>query len=108
MLESFEVDENLTAAAKLMGKSAEFFEIKKTEWRNGVKKFLVAVSEPTDDPMTATFKKVDHSTLDELYPKIFTAKDAQILEGLYRDFHEVSSDDLEAIVGKALPVSSED
>ena len=39
---------------------------------------------------------------------LFTPKDVEILEALYRKFHEVSLADVDAIMGKALPVASSD
>lgn len=107
MLDAFEVEDNLTQAAKLLGKSAEFFEIKKTEWRNGVKRFLVSVSEPVDNPADATMRKVNIADLDATFTELFTSKDQQVLEAMYRDFHEVSAEEVDAIVGKAIPVASE-
>lgn len=107
MLDAFEVEDNLTQAAKLLGKSAEYFEIKKTEWRNGVKRFILAVSDPVDTVAEAKMRKVNIADLDATFSDLFTAKDQQVLEAMYREFHEVSVDEVDAIVGKALPVSSD-
>lgn len=106
MLDSFEVEDNLTSAAKMLGKGVEYFEVKKAEWRNGVKKFIVAYSAPMDKAEgDIKFTKADQGTMDGEYTKLFTSKDTQVLEGVYRDFHEVSQEDIDAIMGKALPVS---
>lgn len=106
MLDAFEVEDNLMQAAKLLGKNAEFLEIKKTEWRNGVKRFIVAVSEPVENAADAKVRPVNIADLDATFTELFTAKDQQVLEAMYRDFHEASVDEVDAIVGKALPVAS--
>lgn len=97
----------LSAAAKIVGKDATVIELKKCEWRLGVKAFIAEFSEPTKDPATLTakqWKKVAADTLDDM-GALFTARDCMVLEALYRDEHEVSQDEVDAIVGKALPVS---
>lgn len=106
MLDALDVEDNLTTAAKLVGKDATGFDVKKAEWRNGVKRFIVAVSEPTDvDSVDLKMRKVTVQDLDQSFGDLFTAKDQQVLEQTYRDFHEVSLDEIEAISGKARVVS---
>ncbi len=105
-LTTSEVEENLTQAAKFVSSDASLLELKKVEWRNGVKRFVESVTEPTTDPMTAKWKKVSCMDLEDL-GKYFKAKDQLALEAIYREFHEVVPSELEAITGKALPVASE-
>ena len=103
-----DVENNLTAAAKLVGKEAPILELKKTEWRNGVKLFVRSFSDPCEDPRALEpkqWKKVTPGMLDDM-GAYFTSKDIQVLEALFRDYHEVNPDELEAIVGKAVPVAS--
>lgn len=102
-----QAEHNLANAAKLVGKEATMLELKKVEWRNGVKSFVVEYSDPCKDPMTLTDKqwhKVSVGTFDDL-GKFFTAKDMAFLEHLYREEHEINQDEVDAIAGKALPVS---
>ncbi len=109
-LQSHEVEDNLIAAAKLAGPDATPIEIKKTEWRNGIKLFIKAYTEPCENPLAADvkWKKASVSGFDDGgLAKFFTAKDCQILESLYRDYHEVTQKEMDDIVGKALPVSGD-
>lgn len=106
-LDPSEVEDNVTAAAKLVDKDATVIEFKKTEWRNGVKLMVVKFSEPCADPLAEGVKWKDNSAglLDDL-GTYFTSKDVGVLQGIFRNFHEVSEDELNDIVGKALPVSA--
>jgi hypothetical protein len=53
---------------------------------------------------TKQWHKVTSGKLDDL-GKYFTSKDVMLLEALFREEHEIQQDELEAIMGKALPVS---
>ena len=105
-LPSHEVEDLLTTAAKLAGLEATPVEIKKIEWRNGTKSCVKFFTEPCEDPLAegTKWKKATQESLDSL-AEFFTAKDCQVLESLYRDYHEVTQKELEAITGKALPVT---
>lgn len=105
-LDPIEVEENLKAAAKLVSSEASVLELKKTEWRNGIKLMVVEVSEPCADPNVegVKWKKVKPMDLEDL-GSVFKSKDVQALEAIYRDMNEVMPGELEAIVGKGLPVS---
>lgn len=96
----------LVGAAKVVSPEATILELKKIEWRNGVKCFVVEVTEPTEDPLTAKWRKVTPGDLEDL-SQYFTAKDVVVLQALYRELHEVDPAEVEAIVGKALPVSED-
>lgn len=106
-LDPTEVEDNLTAAAKLASKDATIIELKKTEWRNGVKRMITEVSDPTDDPMKKDlkFRKLSPQQLDEQWASLFKAKDVLLLESVYRDYHEVIPSEVADITGKAVPLS---
>jgi hypothetical protein len=113
-----QVDALLERAATLVGKDATVLDVKLAEWREGVKEMLVAVTKAgalTDpnalqDPATAwepldtrKIETVDGWGMDAL----FTARDMNFLIEVYKRFHEVTKDEIEAIVGKAVKVSAD-
>lgn len=108
-LPAHEVEDGLTNAAKLAGAEATPIEIKKVEWRNGVKSFIRAFTEPCENPLAegVVWKKASVQMFEEGLAKFFTAKDCAVLESLFRDYHEVTQAELDAIVGKPLPVSGD-
>lgn len=93
-------------AAKSLDASATAYEHAKRSWREGVKFMVVQFSAPTEDPLDPALRWTD-STPEVLVEigKYFTTKDIAILEKIFRDWHEVSDKDADAIAGKALPVS---
>lgn len=105
-LDPMEVEANLTATAKLVGPEATIVELKKVEWRNGVKLMVAQMTDPCDDPFVegVKWKKITGGMLDDL-GTYFKAKDILALEAIYREYHEVVPAELEAITGKAVPVS---
>jgi hypothetical protein len=111
-LDPFEVEENLKGAAKILGAEATPFELKKTEWRNGAKQMIVEFSEPCEDLLAvdengkpkAKWRKMTPDVLED-FSSYFKTKDLAVLEHIYRQNHEVLQNEVEAIVGKALPVS---
>lgn len=109
MLSPDEANKVMADAARLVGPEASIIELKKTEWSLGVKAMLTeyTVEKNLPDLMKegVQWRKVDRVFLDENYSKIFGAKDDAILQAIYRQFHEVSEKDIEAVVSKALPVS---
>lgn len=96
----------MIAVAKIVSKEASVMEFKKVEWRNGVKRMISEISDPCDDPFAdgVKWKKVTLPQLEDL-GTFFKAKDVQALEAIYRDYHEMVPSEIEAIVGKAVPVS---
>lgn len=107
-LDSDQAESNLIGAARLCGPEATGIEIKKREWRNGIKLFIYEYSGPCTDP-TATdvkWKKPSPGDFDSL-GKYFTAKDIQALEAVFRDYHEVMPSELEAITGKSISLSED-
>lgn len=99
---------NLLAAAKIVGPDATGLELKKVEWRTAIKQMIVEISDPCEDPLDASvkWKKVKPVDLDDL-SIYFKPKDMTALENIYRQYHELGESELEAITGKAIPVSSE-
>ncbi len=108
-LEPDDADNCLTMAAKLAGPEATPLEIKKAEWRNGSRQFIVKISDPCKDPLAPEVKwfAPKPGQLDQEMSKFFTSKDCQILEALYREYHEVTQAELASITGKMLPVSED-
>lgn len=106
-LDPTDAEKNLTDAAKIVGKEATILELKKVEWRNGVKRFVVEVSDPCDNPMDPSVKwtKLKPGDLDDP-GAFFNTKDMMFLEALFREYHEISADEQDALMGKALPVSA--
>jgi len=107
-----EHDKLMFEAAKLVGPDATFLELKKIEWRMGVKKMLCEVTEKggykSEDELLkdgVKWKKVTVQFLDESFDDMFNAKDVGILQAIYRELHEVNDKEIDAIMGKALPVS---
>lgn len=109
-LDPLEAEDNLKAAGKLLvgqdAGPAAMLELKKTEWRNGIKLMISEFTDPCEDPMAegVKWKKVGAGMLDDM-GAYFTTKDVQVLEAIYRDMHEIMPSELDAIMGKALPVS---
>lgn len=103
-----EVEANLTSTAKTLSGDASIIELKKSEWRNGVKLMIVSFTEPCEDPFAegVKWRKATGGMLEDL-GEYFKAKDVLALEAVYREFHEVIPSELEAITGKALPFQSE-
>jgi hypothetical protein len=97
----------LEEATKMVAADAKVIELKKKEWRIGAKQFITEYTEPCEDHTSPDVKwiKAAPGTMDERFSELFTAKDAAFLENQYRELHEISEAEVEAIAGKALPVS---
>jgi hypothetical protein len=98
-------------AAKIAGQSATPLEIKKLEWKLGVRSMIVEVTvekglKDESQLASAQWKKVDRIYLDNNFSELFNVKDGKVLESLYRQYHEVNDAEIEQIAGKALPVSA--
>ncbi len=108
-LDETSTQDNLAAAAKFAGPETTVLELRQKESRMGVKQFVIGISDPCADPMAADvkWKKVTPADFDEGLGKYFTAKDIVVLEALYREYHDVTKDELDKITGKALPVSED-
>lgn len=100
-------------AATLAGKEATIYDLRMLEFREGVKAMLHSVTRETsltfEQAQAGAWQKLDAHSLEmpgELnYDTLFNAKDDAVLTALYRRAHEVSVAEIEAIAGKALPVS---
>ncbi len=96
-------------AAKIVGTDATIIDLKKMEWLLGVKAMLCAVTVAkglkTIVGKDIKWKELNAMDIDMEYDKLFGGKDSQVLEAVYRQYHEVSQSEVDAIVGKALPVS---
>ncbi len=101
-------ERNLLAAAKLAGEEASGLEIKKIEWRNGMKQFITHFSEKCADPLAegVKWRKVEPGQLD-IMGEFFTTKDIQFIEAQFRDYHEVMPAEVADIVGKAIDLAED-
>ncbi len=109
-LDPEERDEVLLQAGKAMDAESTMIEMKRQEWKLGVLAMVKMVSDPIapgGDPLSADVKwtKLTAAALDERYKELFTAKDHAALTAVFRAFHEVSEQEINAIVGKVLTVS---
>ena len=91
-----EKDVATKVAAKVAGMDASVVDFRLSAIRECVYAMIHQVM--TDEEKWLSFES-------DMYDTYFTAKDDEILSGLYRRLHEVSSEDLEAIAGKAQMVS---
>ncbi|HEY3821829.1 MAG TPA: hypothetical protein VGL81_31905 [Polyangiaceae bacterium] len=80
--------------------------------REGVKRMLRAVTKRNGlteadllDPKTE-WMPVTHALLESDYDKLFTCRDDEVLAWFYREYHEPSAKDVEAIAKKVRTVSS--
>jgi hypothetical protein len=111
MLRPTERDEVLYNSARMAGEKADSRKLAMVSSREGAKAMLVAVSRSgklaTLDG--ATWTKVDKEMLEMPgefnYEGLFTAKDDEILCGLYQKLHGASQAEVDQIAGKAQPVS---
>src|SRR5580704_19471159 len=110
MLTPTERDQALVSAATLAGDDKTKLNLLRQ--REGVRRMLRAVTRTkglTDDEMLklpeSDWMKLDHQKLEEEYDRLFTTKDDEILAWFYREYHEPSQKDVEAIAGKAHTVS---
>jgi len=103
-----DIDKITLDAAKVIGPEGTMIELRKAEWLMGVKQMLTHISDPCTDIETAKFRKVTMQDLDgENYDGLFGSRDHSFLVQLYREYHEVTQEDVDKIMGKALPVSED-
>ncbi len=67
-------------------------------------------SDPTDDPLDPKLKwhtanAGDFMKSPDVWSAIFTAKDTTFLQKQYSDWHEMSSDEVDLLAGKAIPIT---
>lgn len=107
-LDDSEVSDCLTDAARQLGPTGLYGELKMIEWKMGIKRMVVAVSDPCEDPFKdgVKWRKVSHPDFDENgLATFFTSKDVKFLQRLYQDYHEVNDSEIDVIMGKGKAVS---
>lgn len=108
LLSPDETNQLMLDAAKILGSEGTMVELKKLEWSMGVRQMIcsVTVQKGLKDVMgeDVSWKDYDRQLMDQEYKKLFGPKDDAILQALYRQYHEVSQAEVDAIAGKALPV----
>jgi hypothetical protein len=110
MLSPTDRDAALVSAAMLAG--GDKIKLTLFRQREGVKRMLRSVTkrkglspEALVDPETE-WMPVDHALLESDYDKLFTCRDDEVLAWFYRQYHEPSAEEVEAIAKKVRPVSS--
>ena len=110
LLSPTERDAALMSAAMLAGEDRAKLALLRQ--REGVKRMVRAVTKKTGlkdedllDPKTE-WMPVTHALLESDYDKFFTCRDDEILAWFYREYHEPSAKDVEAIAKKVRTVSS--
>lgn len=96
----------LVANAKLLGPEGTMVDLQVAAQRDGVRLMIreVTVDAGLSELGGAKWKSVSLADKPEEYKSYFNAKDDKILTRLYREFHEVTEDEVAAISGKALEV----
>jgi hypothetical protein len=95
-------------ATKEIDPTQSMIDLRRLEWKYGVHQMIKQVSvESVADPNGADvkWKKVTPAILDETFNSLFTAKDHQLLTALYRQYHDVTEEELKMISGKVQTVS---
>ena len=113
-LKPSEADAALLVAAKIAGPEASQAELQVHTQRECVRRMLVAVTSKGDlveaEVPTAAWTNLDAGTLEMpgpfSYDELFTVKDDAVLSTIYQRAHGITKAELEAISGKALPVSA--
>lgn len=103
-----EVDQATIDAAKQMGPEGVVAELRVLEASEFIKRMLVAYTEPNlsaEELLTANWIQADPSLIETEYGRIFNAKDDRVLYGLYRHYHQISAEEIDQIVGKAIDVA---
>lgn len=109
-----EKDKVMRDSASLVGKDASMMDFKLEEIRNGVctmiKELTTTKGHKSSDELRAEgikWREVSKMDIVDNYDEYFTAKDDLVLSSLYRRFHEVSMDEIDAIAGKVQKVSKD-
>lgn len=107
-LSAAEHDKLTLDAAKQIGPEGTMLELRKLEYRNGVRAMIVGISSQSglkELSKDVVFKKVDPFDLDSNWSEYFNPKDEAVLTELYRSFHEVTQSEIDDISGKIQMVS---
>jgi hypothetical protein len=124
MIDSSEREDLLQLAAREAGEGATGLEWRSKATRKCVSQMLIAVSKETgltkEDvfggkgkvPRELTWLPVSPFALEGgvpglKYNDLFTAKDDDFLSRVYRQFHEVTLDEVDEIMGKAVSISDD-
>ena len=107
-LDPVEHEQVMITAGRAIDENASMLELRKVEWRIGVRRMLTAVTKQdglTEASLaTAEWQPVTEQALDGSYVQLFTAKDNAVLTALYRQYHEISETELDSIAKKVLRV----
>jgi hypothetical protein len=110
LLSPTERDAAIVSAALLAGEDK--IKLALLRQREGVKRMLRAVTKKAGltapdllDPKTE-WMPVTHALLESDYDKLFTCRDDEVLAWFYREYHEPSAKEVEAIAKKVRAVSS--
>lgn len=111
-LEPQEIDTAFRSAAKTAGTEATLADIRVLEQHECVLRMIVEVTEKAglDTLDGAKWRKPTVQELEDdagpmRFGRLFTAKDTALIRRLYRDWHQLSEAEIEAIAGKAQEVS---
>lgn len=97
-------------ASKEIDAKSSIIDLKRLEWKYGVQQMIKEVSTTADVVMDPNgpdvkWRKVTPQILEEEYSKLFNAKDHNVLVALYRQYHDVSEEELKLISGNVRTVS---
>ncbi|WP_438029016.1 hypothetical protein [Sorangium sp. So ce233] len=113
-LDQPELDAAFLSAAKVAGAEASMADIRVREQHDCVLRMILEVTEKRDLETLdgAAWRKVTHQELEDeegshRFSKLFTAKDTAFLRRMYREWHNLSEAEAEAIAGNGLPVSAD-
>jgi len=108
-----EKDDVERKSAHEIGKDGTFSDLRLAMLRRGVYQMVKQVTasngtKKAEDLLSpdTKWKVVDLSDLEDNYDKYFTSKDDAVLGRIYHKLHEISADEIDAIVGKAQTVSA--
>lgn len=117
-----EKDKNFRNAAIEAGEEATLYDLRSCELRSAVRNTLVQITEVGTYATMADLVEADQkalaekksiwrdvkaTALEDEWDDLFDSRDDAMLIAIYKAAHEVSADDVRAIVGKALPVSTD-
>lgn len=114
MIDPDEKDRAATNAAKAMGKEATGAEYNGAVERQILLSAIVAVTREggldSQSVMTSAWEPMDFAKLelegsDYQYKRIFTAKDDSLLIAISRRMHGATGEEVEEILGEAIPIS---
>ena len=114
MIDPAEKDRAANNAAQMMGKEATGIEYSAAIERQILLTSIMAVTRQgsldKESVMTAEWEPMDFSKLELAgsefeYSRLFTAKDDSLLIAISRRMHGVTSEEVDALMGEAIPIS---